>query len=61
VRILKDRENNLMGSFPYNHQSGDSVRREISAPSANIIPKWNYIRTRTADMNKISAIVVMRG
>ena len=36
--------------------SGNTARGKISAPGADIIPKWSCIRTLSADMNKLYAI-----
>ena len=36
--------------------SGNTARGKISAPGADIIPKWSCIRTLSADMNKLSEI-----
>ncbi len=39
----------------------DSIGR-ISAPSADIIPKWEYIRTPSADINKLGeSFINMKG
>jgi hypothetical protein len=32
-----------------------SARSRISATGADIIPKWEYIRTLSADVNELSA------
>jgi hypothetical protein len=38
--------------FDKEKDSGASARCGISAPGADIIPKWEYIRTLSADVNK---------
>lgn len=35
---------------------GSSVRTKPSTLSADIIPKWEYIRTPSVDMNKLGDI-----
>ncbi len=43
-----------MTYFDREKDSGASARCGISAPGADIIPKWEYIRTLSADVNKTS-------
>lgn len=40
-----------------NKPSGFSFRVRVSASGADIIPKMEYIRTRSADMNELSEIL----
>jgi hypothetical protein len=37
--------------------SGTSARSRISATGADIIPKWEYIRTLSADVNELYEII----
>jgi hypothetical protein len=36
----------------------NSVKGKISAPSADIIPRWEYIRTQGADITKLGDITM---
>jgi len=33
------------------------MRGNISEPGADIIPKWHYISTKSADINELSAML----
>jgi len=47
----------LIDNFDTKKVYGNSARDRISTQGADISPKWEYIRTPSADMNELSAIL----